>query len=105
MSRGLPAVTDGYPGGGGGGCGGGEGGSDGGAELAGLLRGVLDSVGRPRLSGPVSVAGSKDVVIGNVIHLHTDGGRGSPAPSLTQVRSGAGGAGDASHGQSRQCCE
>ncbi|XP_043233725.1 uncharacterized protein LOC122387526 [Amphibalanus amphitrite] len=73
--------TIGYPGGGGGG----GGGSDGGGELAGLLRGVLDSVGRPRLSGSVSVASSKDVVIGNVIHLHTDGLMSSPpAPSPRQ---------------------
>ncbi|KAF0302219.1 Protein NLRC5 [Amphibalanus amphitrite] len=88
-----------YPGSGGGGTscypgsvgrttcypGGGGGGSDGGGELAGLLRGVLGSVGRPRLSGSVSVASSKDVVIGNVIHLHTDGlMSSSPAPSPRQ---------------------
>ena len=68
----------------GGGC------SDGGGELAGLLRGVLDAVGRPSLSGAVSIADSKDVVIGNVIHLHTESERSpSPAPGHRQV-SGAG---------------
>ena len=75
---------------GGGGCRPARGGSDGGAELAGLLRGVLGTVGGPRLSGSVSVADSKEVVIGNVIHVHTERERSpSPAPGHRQVRQGA----------------